>query len=125
MAHYAFIDKNNIVTQVISGRNRDNLVEGVSSWEDYYAGVRGEKCLETSSDTYGGKHLTGGTPLRGNYASVGYIYDEVLDAFIPPKPFESWLLDKSTFNWVAPIEYPADGAEYEWDESEGDWVEVI
>jgi hypothetical protein len=77
-------------------------------------------------------HYTDGEPsadqskaLRYNYAGIGFTFDEDRDAFIPPKPYDSWVLDEATCLWVAPIEYPADGGEYTWDESEGDWVEVV
>ena len=124
MAHYAFIDDNNLVTEVIVGKNEDDLAEGVSSWEDYYGDVRGQRCLQTSYNTQAGVHSSGGTPFRGNYAGIGYTYDEALDAFIPPSPFASWVLNEETFSWEAPIPYPSDGKDYFWDEEEGVWVEV-
>jgi hypothetical protein len=100
MAHYAFIDENNIVTEVIPGRDEDDLVEGVTSWEDYYGAIRGLRCLRTSYNTQAGEHSEGGTPFRGNYAGIGFGYDEALDAFIPPKPDGDWVLDETTFSWV-------------------------
>ena len=101
MAHYAFLDDNNLVTEVIVGRDEDDLVDGVTSWEDYYGVFRGQRCLQTSYNTLAGQHLNGGTPFRGNYAGIGYTYNESLDAFIPPKPEDGeWVLDESTFNWV-------------------------
>ena len=105
MAHYAFLDDNNLVTEVIVGRNEDDLAEGVTSWEDYYGALRGQRCLQTSYNTLGGVHVFGGTPLRGNYAAIGYTYDEERDAFIPPKPSSTnedvdWVLDEETFTWV-------------------------
>lgn len=99
MAHYAFIDENNIVTEVIVGRDEDDLVDGVSSWEEYYGEFRGMRCLRTSYNTYRGEHSAGGTPFRGNYAGPGYTYDEALDAFIPPKPSGEWILDEETYSW--------------------------
>jgi hypothetical protein len=66
----------------------------------------------------------GGTPFRGNYAGIGFTYDEALDAFIPPKPFESWVLNEDTCLWDAPAPYPTDGAIYVWDEETIAWVEV-
>ena len=99
MAHYAFIDDNNIVTEVIVGRDEDDLAEGVTSWEDYYGAVRGQRCLQTSYNTHAGLHAFGGTPFRGNYAGVGYTYDEALDAFIAPKPDGEWVLNEETFLW--------------------------
>ena len=105
MAHYAFIDENNIVTEVIVGRDEDDLAEGVTSWEDYYGAFRGQRCLQTSYNTIAGQHLTGGAPFRGNYAGVGHIYDEALDAFVQPKPeptdeVADWIFDEETFSWV-------------------------
>lgn len=110
MAHYAFLNENNIVTEVIVGRDEDDLVEGVTSWEDYYGAVRGQKCVQTSYNTQAGAHIYGGTPFRGNYAGIGFTYDEALDAFIPPKPdaqtsdgLVDWVLNEETFNWE-PVE---------------------
>lgn len=100
MAHYAFLDGNNIVTQVIVGRDEDDLPEGITDWEVYYGEKMGQRCLRTSYNTIAGQHTGGGTPYRGNYAGIGYSYDETLDAFIPPKPSEDAILDPETFSWV-------------------------
>lgn len=107
MAHYAFLDDNNIVTEVIVGRDEDDLAEGVTSWEEYYGAVRGQRCLQTSYNTRFGQHLKGGEPFRGNYAGIGFTYREDLDAFIDPKPpavpeqgIIDWVLDEETFQWV-------------------------
>lgn len=124
MAHYAFIDENNIVTQVIVGRDEDDLAEGVTSWEEYYGERHGQRCLRTSYNTRLGEHIEDGTPFRGNYAGIGYEYIEDIDGFVPPKPFESWVLNELTFSYEAPVPYPADDADYEWDEDQGDWVKV-
>jgi hypothetical protein len=131
MAHYAYIDENNLVTNVIVGRDENDLEENITSWADYFATQSGQRVIQTSYNTYGGVHYTDGEPsanqskaLRGNYAGIGYTYDDALDAFIPPKPFESWQLDEDTYNWVAPIPMPEDGFDYVWDESEGDWVAI-
>jgi hypothetical protein len=99
MAHYAFLDENNIVTEVIVGRDEDDLIEGVTSWEDYYGAFRGQRCLQTSYNTQGGVHAFGSTPFRGNYAGIGFYYDEDLDAFIPAKPGDDWILNEETFSW--------------------------
>jgi len=127
MAHYAYIDENNLVTAVIVGPDEGTEPEGVSSWEDYFSAKGKGKALRTSYNTHGNQHATGNTPLRYNYAGIGFTYDPERDAFIPPKPenLNSWVLDEATCLWVAPIEYPADGGVYAWDESEGDWVEVV
>lgn len=121
MAHYAFIDENNIVTQVIVGRDEYDLVDGVTSWESYYSERHGQRCLRTSYNTFGNQHKSGGVPFRGNYAGIGFTYDEELDAFIPPKPFDSWLLNEQTFLWDAPVPYPTDGANYNWNEETLTW----
>ena len=123
MAHYAFLNEHNVVFQVIAGRDEDDLPEGVESWEDYYGQVRGAVCKQTSYNTQGNVHLLDGTPFRKNYAGIGFTYDEARDAFIPPKPYDSWVLDEDTCLWVAPVPMPEDG-EYVWDEQAGDWVEV-
>jgi hypothetical protein len=124
MAHYAQLDSDNVVVYVFVGRDEDDLVDGVTDWEEYYA-PEGFTVKRTSYNTQAGQHVAGGTPFRGNYAGIGYTYDETLDAFIPPKPFDSWVLDEDTYIWVAPIPYPENGFDYVWDESEGDWVKVI
>lgn len=94
MAHYAFIDDQNVVTEVIVGND-----ETTGDWETHYAAVRGQRCLRTSYRTYANKHPTG-TPYRGNYAGIGYTYNDELDLFIPPCPGEGWTLDDSTASWV-------------------------
>ena len=101
MAHYAFLNDDNIVIEVIPGRDEDDLIHGVSDWEEYYGALRNQRCLRTSYNTFAGQHAFGGEPFRGNYAGPGYYYDEALDAFIPPKPSQGeWVLDDSTFSWV-------------------------
>jgi len=96
MAHYAFIDDANIVTEVIVGND-----ENTGDWEAYYAAVRGQRCLRTSFNTLAGQHLSSGVPFRGNYAAIGHLYREELDAFIPPCPGEGFTLDSETFTWVS------------------------
>ena len=122
MAHYAFLDENNIVTQVIVGRDEDDLIEGVTDWEAYYGARTGQACKRTSYNTRAGEHSDGGVPFRKNYAGIGMTYDADRDAFIPPKPFESWVLNEDTCLWVAPVPYPTDGEAYIWDEDAGDWI---
>jgi hypothetical protein len=109
MAHYAFLDENNMVTEVIVGND-----ETTGDWETYYGEFRGQQCVRTS---YNGN-------IRFNYAGIGFTYDEGRDAFVPPKPFDSWVLDEDTCLWVAPVPYPTDGEAYTWDEDAGDWVIV-
>lgn len=96
MAHYAFLDNNNIVTEIIVGK--DEGEDGVD-WEKYYGEFRGQSCKRTSYNTLYGIHKNGGTAFRGNYAVIGYYYDENLDAFIPPKPHEDCILNTLTYNW--------------------------
>jgi hypothetical protein len=103
MAHYAFLDENNIVTQVIVGKdesepdNDGNIVD----WEQYYGNFVGQMCKRTSYNTIRNQHILGGTPFRGNYAEVGFTYDEFRNAFIPPKPTEGdWELDEETYRWA-------------------------
>ena len=122
MAHYALL-QNNIVTQVFVGRDEDDLAEGVTDWEQYYAPV-GFTCKRTSYNTHGGVHSNGGTPFRKNYAGIGYTYDEQRDAFIPPKPYPSWLLNEDTCLWESPVPHPTDGGMYSWDEDGQTWVLV-
>ena len=80
--------------------------------------------IQTSYNTKGGVHLLGGTPLRKNYAGIGFTYDRTRDAFIPPQPFASWLLNEETCLWDAPMPYPTDGKNYLWDEPTISWVEI-
>jgi hypothetical protein len=123
MAHYAFLDQDQIVTEVIVGVNEHELIEGKDP-ETWYGQFRGQVCKRTSYNTKGGVHIQGGTPFRKNYAGIGFIYDESRDAFIPPKPFESWTLNEATCLWDAPVPYPNDGNDYQWDESAGDWFPI-
>ena len=120
MAHYAFLNMQNIVTEVIVGKDE---TEGPTNWEMHYGNFREQVCKRTSYNTRGGQHLDGGTPFRKNYAGIGYTYDYARDAFIPPKPFPSWTLDSNTCLWVAPVEMPSDGKDYTWDEENQIWVE--
>lgn len=121
MAHYAFLDGENIVTEVIVGKDEG---EGGIDWEAHYGEFRGQTCKRTSYNTSGGVHSTGETPYRKNYAGIGYTFDAARDAFIPPKPFASWLLDEDSCLWQAPVAHPGDGAMYSWDEEAGEWVAV-
>jgi len=111
MAHYAFLDENNIVTEVIVGRNEDEVVDGISDWEAYYGEFRGQVCVRTS---YNGN-------IRKNYAGIGFTYDLDRDAFISPKPYPSWLLVEETAQWEAPVPYPEDELMYSWNEEIIDW----
>ncbi len=122
MAHYAQLDSDNIVVQVFVGRDEDDLADGVTDWEEYYA-PKGFTVKRTSYNTQAGEHLNGKEPFRGNYAGIGFTYDEDRDAFIPPKPFESWVINNYTCLWEAPEPYPTEG-DWVWDEEAGNWSEV-
>jgi hypothetical protein len=116
MAHFAKLDENNVVVFVTGGRQEDDGKEA-----ELFART-GDVYKQTSYNTQGGVHLLGGKPFRKNFAGVGYTYDEQRDAFIPPKPFASWLLDEKSCLWVSPIPAPNDGKDYSWDESTLSWV---
>ena len=113
MAHYAFLDDNNVVTEVIVGIDETELIEDLDP-ETWYGNFRNQVCKRTS---YNGNY-------RKNYAGIGHTYDEELDAFIAPKPFESWTLNTQTAKWMSPTPYPQDGRIYEWDEENLNWKEV-
>ena len=111
MAHYAFLDANNIVTEVIVGKDETELIDGLTP-EEWYGNFRGQSCVRTSYNN----------SIRKQFAGIGFTYDETADVFIAPKPFASWSLD-ANYDWQAPIDYPADGKDYSWDESNQVWVE--
>jgi hypothetical protein len=124
MAHYAFLDAENIVTEVIVGRDEGDPVD----WEAHYGAFRGQVCKRTSYNTVGGVHYTDGVPsedqskaYRKNYAGIGYSYDPGRDAFISPKPYPSWILNEDTCLWDPPIPYPEDGKLYAWNEETQSW----
>lgn len=119
MGHYAFLDENNVVTEVITGKDEG---EGGIDWEQHYAEFRGQPCKRTSYNTQGGQHLNGGTSFRKNYAGIGYTFDAERDAFIPPKPYNSWKLNEDTCLWEAPITKPDNQNMYEWNESTLSWT---
>jgi len=119
MAHFAEIDENNIVLRVLVTDNKDTN-EGLDWLESRLGGT----WIKTSYNTTRGKHTNGGTPLRKNFAGIGYTFDAERDAFIPPQPFESWVLNEETCNWEAPTSMPDNGKFYTWDEETLTWVEV-
>ena len=125
MAHFAKLDENNFVTQVIVVSNEIATSEnaGVTFINNLYK--TSDTWKQTSYNTVKNTHSLGGTPFRKNYACVGYTYDASKDAFIPPKPFNSWVLDETTCWWEAPVAYPSDGKEYDWDEDNTQWVEGV
>jgi len=112
MSHFAKVN-NGIVVQVI--------VAEPEFFRTFVDSSPGE-WIQTSYNTRAGVHLNGGTPLRKNYAGIGFTYDHTLDAFIPPKPYASWVLNEDTCQWKAPVAYPSDDLKYSWDESTTSWV---
>ena len=118
MAHYAFLNMQNIVTEVIVGKDE---TDGPTNWEIHYGNQREQICKRTSYNTIAGEHRKGGTPFRKNYAGIGYTYDHARDAFIPPQPYASWILNPNTCQWEAPVDYPNDGQHYTWDEENQKW----
>ena len=114
MAHFAKV-LDGIVTKVIVAEP-----EFFETFIDSSPGT----WIQTSYNTYGGEHKLGGTPLRKNYAGIGFAYDHIKDAFIPPKPFASWLLNEDTCLWDSPVAMPTDGKRYTWDEATVNWIEV-
>jgi hypothetical protein len=109
MAHYAFLDENNIVTEVITGRNEDEVVDGISDWEAHYGAFRGQRCVRTSYNNN----------IRKQFACIGFTYDEIADEFVADQPFASWTLDANN-DWQPPTPKP-EGAFY-WDEGSLSWV---
>ncbi len=113
MAHYAFLDNNNVVTEVIVGIDETELIDGVNP-EIWYSNFRNQPCVRTS---YHGK-------IRKQYAGIGFTYDPINDVFIAPKPFKSWILDNN-YDWQPPIPYPNDGLMYVWNENNQDWEPYV
>ena len=114
MSHFA---------KVVDGTVTQVIVAEPEFFQTFVDSSPGE-WLQTSYNTHGGQHRNGGTPLRKNYAGVGYSYDRTKDAFIPPKPFASWVLNDTTCLWDAPTPMPTDDKVYEWDETTTSWKEV-
>jgi hypothetical protein len=117
MAHFAQLNENNIVTQVIVIHNNECTVDGIESEE---AGIQFCKSLYGTDTNW--KQTSYNANIRKNYAGIGFKYDYVLDAFVPPQPFPSWILDEATCNWIAPVSYPQDGLKYIWDENNLSWI---
>jgi hypothetical protein len=114
MSHFAKVNNGTVVQVIVAEPEFFNTFVDSSPGE----------WIQTSYNTYGGVHTLGGTPLRKNYAGIGYAYDSQRDAFIPPKPFASWVLNEDTCLWDAPVAMPDDGKQYEWNEDTQAWVEV-
>ena len=119
MAHFAQLNEENLVTQVIVVANQDTAdqdgVENEAIGIEFCTNLLGGKWVQTSYNAR----------IRKNYAGVGYKYDAALDAFISPQPFESWTLNEETAQWEAPTPYPDDGKRYSWDEATTSWVEIV
>ena len=120
MAHYSFINDENIVVEVITGKDENDLEtlpEGFASWEEYYETKRdGLTCKRTSYNTQAGEHLNGGTAFRGNYAGIGFTYDPDNDVFYAQSPHSSWVLNETSWIWEAPLPRPDPQTDYVWDE---------
>lgn len=113
MTHFAKVN-NGVVVQVIVAE---------PEFFDTFVDASPGEWVQTSYNTHGGVHANGGTPLRKNYAGIGYTYDRQRDAFIPPKPFASWTLNEDTCLWESPVPRPDDGKPYLWDEATTSWIE--
>ena len=128
MANFAQLDENNNVINVIVVSNDDMMVDGVENEEKGIAFcqslIPGTVWKQTSYNTFANRHKFDGTPLRKNYAGIGFTYDPIRDAFIPPKPYPSWELVESTCLWEPPVKHDMDGKSYAWDEEHLTWVEV-
>ena len=121
MAHYAFLNMQNIVTEVIVGKDE---TDSPTNWEIHYGNLREQVCKRTSYNTIAGEHKDGGIPFRKNYAGIGYTYDYARDAFIAPQPYASWILNNDKCIWESPVEYPSDGKRYTWNEDTMSWNEI-
>jgi len=121
MAHFAKLGVGNKVLQVVTVSNNDALTEqdGIDFLHKLYG--TNDVWKQTSYNTLGGVHLLGGTPFRKNYAMIGGKYDQYKDAFIPPQPYGSWTLNETSCLWEAPVAYPTDGQNYEWNEDNQTW----
>ena len=121
MAHFAKLNENNkvIAVHVVSNDVATTEQAGIDFLNNTYK--TNDVWRQTSYNTYGGEHLLGGTPFRKNYAGIDFTYDQTRDAFIPPKPFQSWILNETTCQWDAPVAYPEDGQRYLWNETTRQW----
>jgi len=114
LAHFA---------KVVDGKVTQVIVAEPEFFQTFVDSSPG-KWIQTSYNTYGGVHANGGTPLRKNYAGIGFTYDSTRDAFIPPQPYPSWTMSEETCLWSAPTPMPTDNKRYSWDEPTLVWVEV-
>jgi hypothetical protein len=111
MAHYAFLDENNVVTEVIVGRNETEVVNGISDWEIHYGNIRGQVCKRTSYNSN----------IRKQHAGIGFSYDPIRDEFVAPKPYPSWSLDANN-DWQAPVQKPSEDGLWQWHEDTQEWT---
>ena len=121
MAHFAKLKVGNIIekVEIVSNDIATTEQAGVEFLQNLYNDRAVWK--QTSYNTNGGVHKLGGTPFRKNYAAIGFTYDQTRDAFIPPRPFKSWTLNETTCQWEAPVAYPTDGQQYDWNETNQTW----
>lgn len=119
MGNYALINEDNIIVDVITGKDETDTTH---NWEEFYSKETGYLVKRTSYNTVGGVNLRGGTPLRKNYAVIGGHYDPISDAFYAPQPFDSWVLNGITCLWEAPVAKPEDNKPYKWSEEDLNWV---
>ena len=112
MSHYAKVLDRKVIQVIVAEK------DFFKTFVDSSAG----DWIQTSYNTIGGKHTQGGTPLRGNYAGIGYTYDRTNDVFYPPQPYPSWTIEAPTWTWTPPVSYPTDDNRYNWDETTKTWV---
>jgi len=111
MAHFAKVTDGKVTKVIVAEQE----------FFDTFVDTSPGEWIQTSYNTYGNQHTQGGTPLRGNYAGVGYTYDKTNDVFYEPKPYASWIINESTWLWEAPVSKPDDGKNYKWNESTTSW----
>ena len=121
MAHYAFLNSANVVTNVITGKDE---TDSTHNWEEYYGNFHNCVVKRTSYNTFQNTHKLNKTPFRGNYAGIGYTYYTDQDLFMPPKPYNSWSMSTADATWIAPSAMPTDGNSYEWDEDNQTWIDI-
>ena len=120
MAHYALLNSANVVTQVITGKDETDTTY---DWEDYYGNFHNCTVKRTSYNTKQNNHLNNGTPFRGNYAGVGFTYNEDLDVFLPPKIYSTWVVSTATASYIPPLPKPEEG-DWDWDEDNQTWIDI-
>ena len=114
MSHFAKVLDGKVVQVIVAE----------SEFFDTFIDTSPGEWIQTSYNTYGNQHKLGGTPLRGNYAGIGYTYNSIKDVFYAPQPYQSWTLNESTWLWESPTPLPDDNKDYRWDESIKSWIEI-